>query len=486
MTAPAGEPALFRIAEVAAWDVAAVRGAVATLDAAEARLRSVRARLDGVGRTLASGESWTGPSARSARSVADGLSSAAWAVEGAATESLGAFERLVRAADGAQESALRALALSSAADVLGGSLPVPSAASPTSAVALSHAAAARAAAEDAETAFAHLGAGDAVLPADLSDLLGVVHLEPAVLPAERPPREVAAWWAGLSATAQQAAIRRSAEEVGGLDGVPAWARDQANRLVLDRALEDTGIARTQADTARAVAEQLRAEDEAGRPAQLHLLDLAGDRVVLALGDLDTADAVAVLVPGMANTPADDLGRLTADARDVAASARAADPGLAVATVAWLGYRTPDWRKVMNRGPASRGAPALAAGLAGLEATRTVIGGTAPRTTVLAHSYGTVVVDEAADLAGFLAADAVVLSGSPGMEGTAADLEAREVYDAAAPGDLVPILSPLGDRPDDDGFGSTGLPTHPDMGHSHYYSPGFPTLDAIGEVVAGVR
>jgi hypothetical protein len=486
VTAPAGGPALFRLAEVAAWDVAALRGAVGTFDAAEARLRSWRARLDGVGRALASGESWTGSSARSARGIADGLSSAAWAVEGAAVESLGALQRLVRDADRAQELALRALALSSAMDAIGGQLPVPSASSSLAAQALAYAAAAGAAAEDAGTAFAHLGAGDAVLPADLSQLLGVVHLEPAVLPTERPPDEVAAWWAGLSATAQRAAIRRSADAVGGLDGVPAWARDRANRLVLDRALDDPGIPESEAETARAVAEQLRAEEEAGRPAQLHLLDLAGDRVVLVLGDLDTADAVALLVPGMENTPADDLGRLTADARDVASSARAADPGLAVATVAWLGYRTPDWRTVLGRGPASRGAPGLAAGLAGLEAARTATGGTASRTTVLAHSYGTVVVDEAADLPGDLAADALVLSGSPGMEGTAAGLEAPEVYDATADDDWAANLGWHGSSPGAESYGSTGLPTHAGMGHSHYYSPGFPTLDAIGEVIAGVR
>ena len=45
-------------------------------------------------------------------------------------------------------------------------------------------------------------------------------------------------------------------------------------------------------------------------------------------------------PAMDNSPADDLRRLTDDARDVASSARAAAPGLSVATVVWLGYRAP--------------------------------------------------------------------------------------------------------------------------------------------------
>ena len=106
--------------------------------------------------------------------------------------------------------------------------------------------------------------------------------------------------------------------------------------------------------------------------------------------------------------------------------------------------------------------------------------------MLAHSYGTVVVDEAADLDGELAADAVVLSGSPGMEEDARSLEAPEVYDATAVDDWIANLSWFGSSPREDGYGSTGLPTDPDMGHSDYYSPGSPTLPAIGEVVAGAR
>jgi hypothetical protein len=240
-------------------------------------------------------------------------------------------------------------------------------------------------------------------------------------------------------------------------------------------------------TARTVAAQIRAEERAGRQVQLHLLDLADDRMALALGYLDTAEAVAVLVPGVNNTPADDLGRLTADARDVASSARAAAPGLSVAAVVWLGYRTPDSLPAMaSRAAARRGGDALAAGLAGLEAARTATGDPAPRTTVLAHSYGTVVVDEAADLDGELAADAVVLSGSPGMEEDARSLEVPEVYDATAGDDVICGLSWFGGSPGADSYGSSGLPTVPGMGHSHYYSPEFPTLAAIGEVVADAR
>jgi hypothetical protein len=487
MTAPVGEPAAAqRLAAVAAWDVFPLRGAVATLDAVAGRLRAWRARLDGVGRTLASGEVWTGPSAKAAGSVADELSSAAWAVDVAVAGSLAALERLAREADLAQELAVRALVLS-AAEAVEEVVPLPSTALAVGGDALAHAAAVAAAADDAAGALAGLGVRHAWVPADLTRLAAGADLSVPVVPTGRAPEEVAAWWTGLSATARLAAIRRAPAAVGRLDGVPAWARDQSNRLVLDRALANPRTPPTAVHMARVVAGQIRVEEKAGRQVQLQALDLEGSRVVLALGDLDTADAVALLVPGKDNSPADDLRRLTADARDVSSSARAAAPGLSVATVVWLGYRAPaSWFEAVTRESASRGAPALAAGLAGLAAARTATGDPAPRTTVLAHSYGTVVVDEAADLDGELAADAVVLSGSPGMEEDARGLEVPEVYDATADDDWIAQLSWFGTSPDEDRYGSIGLPTDPGMGHSGYYSPEFPTLAAIGQVVAGAR
>ena len=112
---------------------------------------------------------------------------------------------------------------------------------------------------------------------------------------------------------------------------------------------------------------------------------------------------------------------------------------------------------------------------------------ARRTTVVAHSYGTVVVDEAADAPGDLAADAVVLLGSPGMEDDAASLEAPEVFDAASPGD--PIAWPAGSATATAGGRLRGhRPCRPtcSRGTPDYFDPGRPTLAAIGEVVAGTR
>jgi hypothetical protein len=239
--------------------------------------------------------------------------------------------------------------------------------------------------------------------------------------------------------------------------------------------------------AAAVAGTLAAEAASGRSAQLYEFVPRLGLVAVAVGDLDTADDVGVLVPGIFTTADDDLDALVDDAADVADAARTAAVATAsVATVAWLGYRTPhSLFEAASRSDARIGGRTLAGALDGLAAARAAGGAPEARTTVLAHSYGTVVVDEAADRPGRLAADAVVLMGSPGMEPDgAAGLESPEVYDAAGWADPVAGLRWFGEGPWEAGYGATPLPTDHDTGHSDYYDPGHSTLAALGAVVAG--
>jgi hypothetical protein len=507
VTAPVDDAARLRLAAVAGWDVPLIRGAVATLAAVAARLPTWRTRLGAVARSLEDPRSWSGPAARSAAAAAFEVSVVAAAVNEALADSLAAFERLAGKAAAAQELAGEALRsagpaldpelqahqrLTSVIGALapGAVSPSPDPATELAAEALAHADAAAAAAEAAEppSRLVHLGAGGRPTFQDLATAVVFVGpVAPPVVPARSSPEEVASWWATLSTGAQLAAVRGASAAVGALDGLPAWARNQANRLVLARALGDPRTPPAAAAVARVVSSRIAAEEEAGRQVQLHLLDLAGDRVVLAFGDLDTADAVALLVPGIANTPGDDLGRLSGDAADVGDAARAAVPGLTVATAVWLGYRPPSTLPgIATRAAATRGGAALASALEGLAAARTGAAAPPVRTTVLAHSYGTVVVDEAADAPGRLPADAVVLLGSPGMEDDAAGLEAPEVFDAAGGDDPIAWLDWFGRSPGAARFGATELPVDPAMGHSDYYAPDRPTLSAIGEVVAGVR
>jgi hypothetical protein len=345
---------------------------------------------------------------------------------------------------------------------------------------------AAAAAAEADDALRPVGVVDAFAPADFADLASLVRARrgpPPPVPASRAPAAVAAWWTALDAAAQLTALAAQPELLGALDGLPAWARDRANRILLTRALLDP--ATPGHDVAVAVAGTLAAASAAGRSAQLYEFVPRLGLVAVALGDLDTADDIGILVPGIFTTADDDLGALTQDAEDVAGAAEAAGSA-SVATLAWLGYRTPrSFYEAASRTDARIGGRALARALDGMADERAAEGAPDARTTVLAHSYGTVVVDEAADRPGRLAADAVVLMGSPGMEPDGAGgLEAPEVYDAAGRADPVAALRWFGAAPWEPGYGATPLPTDADTGHSDYYDPGHSTLAALGEVVAG--
>ncbi len=510
MTASVFHRAEARLAALAAWDVPQVRGAVVTLGAIAERLPAWRVRLAEVARVLESAESWSGPAARSAVHAVFDLSTVATVLDTALSVSQESFERLAGEADAAQERAVEALAL--ARSLEGGlsrplaehtelyatsSALVPGVAPPDSGpavaaaeAALAHADAVAAAADAAGTALAGLGVRDAFAPADFTDLASRIQVmgpvAPPPVPSGEDPAQVAVWWSNLSAGARLAVLRARPAAVGSLDGVPAWARDRANRLLLDRARRHGRTPRA-TGAARAVAERIAIEEAAGRPLQLHALDLEAEEVVLVLGDLDTADAVGVLVPGINNSP-DDLPRLVGDAGDVAEVARAAGPGLEIATVVWLGYASPQLPKDRpSRSVAVKGGQKLAAALEGMAAARVAARLPQARTSVLAHSFGTVVVDEAADVPGRLAADAVVLLGSPGMEPEGAEsLEAPDVYDAWSAADPVSYGVLLGSPTWVDWYGSTGLPNSHLMTHSDYYDGDFPTLGAIGAVVAGAR
>jgi hypothetical protein len=514
------------LAAVAAWDTPLLDGAVYTLEAVAERLPPWRARMDAVARSLADAECWSGPAASVAATALGEVSAVVTAVTGALDTSLGRLRETAREARTAQELAEQAVAAAAASgtalDGSGGVVPPVAAPPPPGATAGqledhyaglaqraaeaervavvaadAMAAAARAAAAAAESAdpLAGLGARAGARPPDFAGLATVVLRDGVVTPSCLPvagtqPASVAAWWAALSGAEQEFLVRSEPRLVGSLDGLPGWARDRANRVLLDRALADphhSGYA-----TARAVEDEIEAEEAAGRTVQLWTFDADDSLVALAYGDLDTAEDVAVLVPGVGNG-VDDLDDMGDDAQAVADAARAAAPGAAVAAIAWLGYRPPGsvaHPAAMREGRAATGGRALAGDLAGLRAARAadpLTAATALRTTVVAHSYGTVVVDLAAEEPGVLDADALVLLGSPGMDGPASDLEVDEVFESSSPSDLIThALGVHGGRTDDWDFGATSLPTEWTTGHTQYLDADRPTIGAVGEVVVGAR
>jgi hypothetical protein len=299
-----------------------------------------------------------------------------------------------------------------------------------------------AAAERARSAAAH------VLGADQPLTLG--------MPAPgTPPAQAAAWWRALTDAGRERLLDRHPELLGNLDGLPAAVRDTANRRTLPRLIARLGgtLPRTPReqdllDGFRRIQDRLRAEDAAdGGPVLLLALAEEGQgRAALSFGDPDTADDVAVYVPGLGTRLGDVGGKDGDRAKTLLAAARAADPARSTASITWLGYDAPqlesagpDALAVAGTARAEQGGAGYQRFLRGLRAGRA---GAPAHLTALGHSYGSLTVGRAAQRPGGLPADEIVLVGSPGTGAQrAADLRADpdHVWVGAAEHDPVTRL-----------------------------------------------
>jgi pimeloyl-ACP methyl ester carboxylesterase len=233
---------------------------------------------------------------------------------------------------------------------------------------------------------------------------------------------------------------------------------------------------------------------AGR--QFLAYDPTGDGTAIeVIGDLTTANDIAVLVPGVDTTLRDfdrGLGGVArrapaVQARTLYRSLRATDPSARVAVVAWLGYDTPDGIGLdsVREARARTGAAALTTFVHDLHAQRPEAG-----VTLIGHSYGAIVVGLAAPRLPEVR-DLVAL-GAPGMgAGRAADLGGARVWSALAAGDWIRRIPQVrlfdlghGRRPSNPEFGARPLPTTGVAGHDFYLAPGSGTLAALAPIVLG--
>ncbi|AYF31647.1 hypothetical protein CSH63_30205 [Micromonospora tulbaghiae] len=362
----------------------------------------------------------------------------------------------------------------------------------------------------------------------------------SVPPAWRPgpgagPAEVSRWWAGLSAAERRWLVGREPDRIGRLDGLPAAARDQANRLLLGDRREQLLVRRlalrhplpagpleaSRRVRLAAVEASLRGLDglterlAAGGAPRAYLLGLdpAGDgRAVVALGNPDRASSVLTYVPGMTSDLADAPSELGRAAR-VLQRCAALGPGEEAAAVLWLDYDAPDFlTEAAGTRQAEDAGPALHRFQEGLRAAHE---GPPARQTVLGHSYGSLVVGAAARDHG-LGADALVFVGSPGVGvDHAADLRmpAGEVWSSTAPDDVIRLARPpdelarrallagtplgpalavldghgerlwFGADPSAPGFGGRRFASAP-HGHTGYWDPDNPALDGMARIVLG--
>nr|WP_202447172.1 alpha/beta hydrolase [Streptomyces sp. SID5468] len=321
-------------------------------------------------------------------------------------------------------------------------------------------------------------------------LLGI---GPYAIPDGKDPKRAAAWWRSLSHDEQQSYLTLHPELIGALGGLPATARDQANRLLLDEYLDGrggpgpgTGLTadqwNQQQDALRALKSRLddATDDDPGRRLYLLRLDPSGTgRAVVAMGNPDTAANTAVLVPGTNTNLASMPGQIDRIDKLRMAATRAG-AGDDTSVIAWLGYDPPQEDVpgdhfdlgVAGTGLAEEGGRNLRQFVQDLRAAQ---GPLHSHLTVIGHSYGSTTVGAAAaDDPHGLGADDIVVVGSPGMtvdNVRGLHMTADHVFVGSAADD--PVIeyfsdATLGKNPARESFGARdfAVDTH---GHSGYWA-----------------
>lgn len=515
--------------ELAGWDIPALRRGSAQLSQVVEASRSWTTRVDAVTWSLSAPGAWDGDGSEAGLgslatwlAVAARVHPALLAVAEGVADAVGWYAQ-------AQDTAASALRAAGAAgisvgpDGLVGRPPelIPAMDTEQAAAVAEAAAVASAVQSMLDEAFRLAARGDALVASEVgvftgltvsgftshsgfADLMAALHVAagtvprlPAI-PTDAGPVAVAAWWSGLSADAQLRLARERPDLIGGLDGVPAWARDTANRVLLgdllarlDAQLSDPGVDLVELTLngdllfALAVQEALGQAEAGGGTAQLYAFDVENQLAAISVGDLDRAANVAVIVPGTAVDVAGDMVAQVGRAQNLVAATGAPQD---VAVLAWIGYDTPNLLQAPGTERAVAGAPLLATTLAGLSAARP---GNPARTTVIAHSYGTLTTSLAAAEPGPLRADAVVLVGSPGTGGRADDFDAPadQVFVGEAQWDWIADTGALGADP---GwrwwYGGTcisaDMPHWWDRDHYHYFDPDSEALANMAMIVQG--
>ena len=327
---------------------------------------------------------------------------------------------------------------------------------------------------------------------------------PDVPQANWSPSQNAAWWNSLPEERKKFLIDHCPDDIRHLDGLPAAARDQANRNALEGyvdangknhqgALKDAEQALKEAQQAydiavkkyaidseyaadqkaaaqntldrakeayedlKAIHEQTANDVRASKGlAPAYLLDFNYDKeyqrttAIVSSGNPDTATHVSTLVPGIGTNVRGDLGKyVTINDRMRAQTAHAGVDPNNVATISYLGYVAPKndvWHigQAADIGYADRAAPGLARFEEGLRANAEANHHKFTNTLVT-HSYGSTTGGKAATLMAPGTVDRLILTGSPGGGVQSIDeynVPREHVYESSIPeGDAVQGIGP---------------------------------------------
>ncbi|MDO7882456.1 alpha/beta hydrolase [Salinibacterium soli] len=318
-----------------------------------------------------------------------------------------------------------------------------------------------------------------------------------------PPaaRAVGIWWSAMDLQHRRAVQEASPKLVGNLEGIPYVTRDVANRQFLTQTMTELNAVISSDDSGRTVVDSAKRQltmlesistalgSSQSLPRRTLLsLDVEGQgKAAIVLGDLRTADYVSYLVPGMFFSIENQMSDWT----DAAARLHEeelswlelfGESSSTVATVAWIGYQTPNLTNVGGIGLAEEGRDALAQAIEGLQSVRAA---DQPYLTIIAHSYGSTAALLALQEYDF-EVDALALVGSPGSPAKSVDqLHVRNgnVWVGEAPWDPIPNSAYFGSDPGSASYGAkpmgvgggldviTGETLLASSGHNEYFSAG---------------
>lgn len=348
------------------------------------------------------------------------------------------------------------------------------------------------------TAVRHNGGPRNALEAELSGWARA-RIGTRILPApDSAPQRVAAFFSSVGSAQRARLAGQYPLVVGNLNGAPVTLRYRANREALADALRQERKRVNNPDLTadghhEAVRRMNRFEALMSANRQILAFDPSGaGKVAEVLGDLDRAERVSVIVPGV------DTNLLTFQktsrkysapvgmAESLYAAQRAASPGTRTAVIAWADYTSP-----AGIGMDSAIGRLAEAGAVRLNALTASLPGDS-KVSLVCHSYGSVVCGVAARRLPGRVGD-IAVAGSPGMRAanvaglhTSARVWAMRDSDDWIQG--VPHLAVgglgHGEDPVTPAFGARVMSAAGAIGHAGYFEPGTDSLSNFAEIGVG--
>ncbi|MEV5610470.1 alpha/beta hydrolase [Streptomyces sp. NPDC052225] len=319
------------------------------------------------------------------------------------------------------------------------------------------------------------------------------------LPApDGSPTRLAHFFSSLTQHERNGLAKRYPLAVGNMNGAPVELRYRANRIALDQArkiearrIHDDRLS----DVGHRDAQQRmkRFALLSGRDRHILAFDPMGNgKVAEVFGDLDKAQRVSVVVPGVDTTVLTfqrTFRKYSAPvgmARSLYAAERQTSPHTRTAVIAWADYTAPAGLGVdaATSMRADDGAVRLNAMLRGLPGRSSV--------ALYCHSYGSVVCGVAAHHLPSRVSD-IAVAGSPGMRAESASglgTHAR-VWATRDKDDWIQDVPYMevgglghGADPVSSGFGARVISAGDAKGHTGYFEPGTESLDNFAEIGTG--